>query len=372
MFDNEINFLSSEVKQRKSQNKKSPGPLVKPQILYTKPEKSFQEKQEITENRQTETPKKPNFFKKAGSFFSKFLKSKSQKPPHIKFKKSPDRPDVKDPLVPKKNSEPPAAKAQPGPDKIIEPIVAKSTESGPENKVKDIFQTKPSAHPKKEMPPGASMADITPEKQAHFTTPSISKTNQQKEAGVNLMPEDVTINIDFKNKILVLVGGVVFVAVIIGLSFLGIRLYSRSFVQDSVSTQEELLDIEDEINIYEEYRNESQDLSEKIDIASNLIKAHKHWSKLFPVIESITHSDILYSNFLGDVSGQVTLSPSAPGFKVVAQQILILKDSGEIIDNFDVSEIGLASSGSSDGSASGATFNLTLKFNPDFFLTTYE
>ena len=358
MFDNEINFLPPKMKSGKIRNKKKREDLVKPQTLYTKPEEPFREKQKpekISEH--SGKSKNPNFFKKVGAFFGKFLKTKKKKFLIEKPKQSPKK------FV---------AEGQSDSNKIIEPIVAKPIKSSPENKVKNVSQIKPLVYQKKEMSPDMAKATVLPVKPTHLTVPSVSGTNHPKEAGVNLMPEGASVNIDFKNKILVLVAGLVFVAVVLGLSFLGIRLYSRSFAKDSASAQEELLDIENEINVYKEYRQEYQGLSEKINLALNLIKKHKHWSKLFPVIESITHSDVLYSSFVGDISGQITLSSSAPGFRVLAQQILILKDSGTIIENFDISEIGLVSFNASDDSdrfAPRVAFNLTLKFNPDFFLS---
>ena len=385
MFDNEINFLPQGKKSRMADSKKGSKPFVKPNIAYTKTEEPFQEEQEVQEKiekqldpknkgvfsissksiapisavklvsvRDSKNLKKLNFFKKISVFVNKILKSKKKETLIDK----PGKP-LEKPVIPDHIELAPIKPAQAKPEPIIEEI----------SKVSSIIP------PEKEIQPQPDKEKIIPlpKKSSSFTVPSLSKIDQPKEAGVNLMPENIAVDVSFKNKIFIMIGGIIFAGVIIGLSFLGIRLYSRSFVNDSTDTQNELLDIEKEIKVYEKYRRESNVLAEQIGLTLDLVKAHKHWSKLFPAIEFITHADVLYSEFIGDISGQINLSSSAPNFKVLAQQILMLKDNGEIIEDFDVSDIGIFSKIGLDDPADSDTkvaFSLTLKFNPDFFLAS--
>lgn len=99
---------------------------------------------------------------------------------------------------------------------------------------------------------------------------------------------------------------------------------------------------------------------DKIDMFSYLIEQHLESSKVFGIIQKVTHPKVWFSNFDFN-SRQKTLKVSGKtqNFESLGQQLIILENE-ETIDNVDLETISISKEG-------GIEFNLSLSFKPDAF-----
>jgi len=99
---------------------------------------------------------------------------------------------------------------------------------------------------------------------------------------------------------------------------------------------------------------------DKIDMFSYLIEQHLEGSKVFGIIQKVTHPKVWFSN-LDFSPRQKTLKVSGKtqNFESLGQQLIIMENE-ETIDAVDLETISISKEG-------GIEFSLSLSFKPDVF-----
>jgi len=101
----------------------------------------------------------------------------------------------------------------------------------------------------------------------------------------------------------------------------------------------------------------------KINDFSSLLSSHRYSSQIFPLIESVTHPKVVFSDFSLELAkGIVTLSGITDSFQTLDQQLTILKGE-KLIKTAEVSDIVLEEDGR-------ISFNLNLVPNQQIFIQT--
>jgi len=98
----------------------------------------------------------------------------------------------------------------------------------------------------------------------------------------------------------------------------------------------------------------------KIDHFSYLVGQHLKASRIFEIIQKVTHPQVWFSKFdFNSREGQLKLSGETQNFVTLEQQTLILKGEEKIdkvnLENFSITKEGKIG------------FDLSLSFNPDIF-----
>ena len=311
MFDKDINFLPSDMKDKLGNKKKIAPPSPQVSVSYTKPTKPTSKGPESKIIPPGAAPPKANFFQRIGRLFQ--------------------------------------------------------VRKNPQSKTSNLKPQTSNLQP--------------PIKPAPLQTPSFSVPSAQparpkmKEAGVNLIPSDIAIGQEFKGKIIILIITIVITGLLLGLAFFSVRVYAESYAGYHNSAKDQLAVLEERIKSYQEYQLQSQETSQKVELVTHLIKGHTSWLNLFGTLEDITYADVRYTNFLGDITGQITVDVIASSFESLAQQLLVFKNS-EHIEEIDFS--GATKTVESGGSSEEGeeeeekipevNFNLILKLNPQVFL----
>ncbi len=96
----------------------------------------------------------------------------------------------------------------------------------------------------------------------------------------------------------------------------------------------------------------------KIEDFSNLFGSHQLSSNVFPFIESLTHPQVVWTDFNSDTEASIILlSGQTQNFQTLGQQISILKEEA-LIKRFDLSDIKLGKEGKVD-------FKIKLSLDPE-------
>jgi hypothetical protein len=98
----------------------------------------------------------------------------------------------------------------------------------------------------------------------------------------------------------------------------------------------------------------------KIDNFSYLVGQHLKTSRIFEIIQKITHPQVWFSKFdFNSRQGELKISGETQNFETLGQQILILGDE-EAINSVNLEKISITKEGKID-------FDLLLSFKPDIF-----
>jgi hypothetical protein len=104
-----------------------------------------------------------------------------------------------------------------------------------------------------------------------------------------------------------------------------------------------------------------QDYEKKINDFSFLLAAHKYNSQVFPLIESLTHPKVVFSNFSQDSDKRtIVLSGVTDSFQTLGQQLFIFKN-GEFIEEVKLSNIAFKEDGR-------ISFGFDLVLDPKIFI----
>ena len=99
----------------------------------------------------------------------------------------------------------------------------------------------------------------------------------------------------------------------------------------------------------------------KINDFSFLLASHEYSSQIFPLIESITHPKVAFSDFSLEVSKQsITLSGITDSFQTLGQQLVIFKNE-KLIKEAEVSNIAFEKDGR-------ISFDFNLILDPQIFI----
>ncbi len=99
----------------------------------------------------------------------------------------------------------------------------------------------------------------------------------------------------------------------------------------------------------------------KINDFASLLASRKYSSQIFPLIESITHPKVAFSDFSLEISrGGITLSGITDSFQTLDQQLVIFKNE-KLIKEANLSSISFKSDGR-------VSFNFDLVFDPKIFI----
>jgi hypothetical protein len=98
----------------------------------------------------------------------------------------------------------------------------------------------------------------------------------------------------------------------------------------------------------------------KIDDFSYLIEQHLEVSRIFEIIQKITHPQVLFSKFdLNSRQGALKIFGETQNFETLGQQILILRGEA-VINKVNLETVSIGKEGK-------INFDLSLFFNPDIF-----
>lgn len=87
------------------------------------------------------------------------------------------------------------------------------------------------------------------------------------------------------------------------------------------------------------------DYQKKINDFSRLLNGYKYSSQIFPLIESLAHPKVSFSNFSAEIQkGTVHVSGSADSFQTVQQQLIIFRNS-QFIKDVTLSGVSLGEKG---------------------------
>jgi len=331
MFEKQINFLPPEMQAEEQKEHRKNHPFSKNQVVYSTPNNDRQK--ELESKTLPPITQKTNLFQKIRKFFTK--KKKQKNPPVLapkKFKSRPEKLILKNlPKQPQKIKiasplpKPPTPQLRPVQPHPIPPPPTRPKPLPPKPQTKD--------KPEKLI---SVKASISPKKS--YSIPKRVESSRQKNTDVNLIPQEVTIRSELNAKLLVFFVGVFIAGLIIAISFFGVSFYSNIYKEYHATTGDQIEVLDEKINEIESFQFQSQRISERIGIVSELIKNHTSWLKLLKSLEAITHSQVTYNQFAGDDTGQVSLSATTDSLENFVQQVLYLKEV-DIIEEFEFSSV---------------------------------
>jgi len=175
---------------------------------------------------------------------------------------------------------------------------------------------------------------------------------------VNLIPDKLIAGLSPITKIRRIIWAGIASLVFILIISAGILAYQTYLINQVISTQREIKNVEDEIITYVPWQKDAVAFNQQIDGITKLLDRHIYWTEFFSFLEQNTLPNVHYANLSVDTSGVFTLAATAPDYGTVSKQIAVFKQS-DIITK--VSVVGATDNGTQ------INFNISLTVTPSIF-----
>jgi len=206
----------------------------------------------------------------------------------------------------------------------------------------------------------------------NLASPSVSATalgaNRQnpKILEVNLIKDEVQVSFDYNRGFFILIMMLVVAGLLVTEVYLGLDWWQR---QENARVEELRVETDKIGREATELNNKlasALTFKEKSAAFSSLLEKHVYWNNFFSWLEKNTLTTIKYKDFVGDLTGEYTLSGQAQTLADISWQVKTLLD-----DPLTVSvEVKQATVGerSENSEAGPVAFELQLKVKPEIFL----
>lgn len=194
---------------------------------------------------------------------------------------------------------------------------------------------------------------------------SSKKKEENHVLEVNLVKEEIVKYFDWQKGLLVFLFAIFFSLSFLSLIYWGVSWWfdNRQITSSSLNAQE-YFRIGKEIKELEPELNEVLAFKEKIDLSNSILDSHIYWTNFFDFLENNTLSNVYFSSFSGDISGNYQFSATSDSINAINAQIKKLLDNPYVKNaRVDSTNIGTDNEG-----APKISFNLFFLVDPKIFL----
>lgn len=222
-------------------------------------------------------------------------------------------------------------------------------------------------------PASEGKSEVAPEKKKKgfaFNPFKRGKEEKAKEEKLDIIDVDLVRGeivkfFDWQRNVLILLISIflslaVLAGVYWGISWWGSNIEyagDPNLAQNYYKLDKQIKELDDEVNEVLRFRD-------RLETVDTLLSEHTYWTNLFSFLEENTLTNVYFSGFSGDLSGQYSLSAHSDDFNAIDAQVKKFL-AHEYVRNAQVTS-GSISSG--DGGSASISFTIKLSLNPDIFL----
>lgn len=192
-----------------------------------------------------------------------------------------------------------------------------------------------------------------------------NKNSEEDKSDVNLLPQELNL-VSRENIISMIISTLLISIVILFVIYFAILIYKINIDRQINSLDLKIEEVVKNSEDFDKLIVEIEDWKSRIQKIKGLLNKHVYWTEFFAKVEASTLPEVKFSSFAGSVSGNITLSASAPDYYTVARQWIYLKGAKDFVE--DVVIEGASASGSqSSGIDTKINFSLILDLADDIF-----
>lgn len=192
-----------------------------------------------------------------------------------------------------------------------------------------------------------------------------NKNSEEDKSDVNLLPQELNL-VSRENIISMIISTLLISIVILFVIYFAILIYKINIDRQINSLDLKIEEIVKNSEDFDKLIVEIEDWKSRIQKINGLLNKHVYWTEFFARVEANTLPEVKFSSFAGSVSGNITLSASAPDYYTVARQWIHLKGAKDFVEDAIIE--GASASGSqSSGIDTKINFSLILDLVDDIF-----
>ncbi len=191
------------------------------------------------------------------------------------------------------------------------------------------------------------------------------KEGRESVIEVNLVKEEIVKYFDWQK------GGIIlFLALFFSLSLLSVGYWGVSWWADKKQSASNSLYNQRYFQVNKEIKELSSEVEDvlsfkkRLDLSNSLLDGHIYWSNFFDFLENNTLSDVYFSTFSGDISGDYEFNATSNNLDAINAQIKKFLESPYVKNaKVDSTDVAIDDSGKSK-----ISFQLVLLLDPQIFL----
>jgi Tfp pilus assembly protein PilN len=198
------------------------------------------------------------------------------------------------------------------------------------------------------------------ETQFHQPQPLIRAKFISEGGGVDLIPQSAKTR-SWKQISNLLLMSLFISLLIIGLFYLTLYVQGRNKINQKITKEQQISDLEQQILGYRSLNDEIKNLGEDIKLVYSVLSKHIYWTDFFVKLEKYTVAEVYYKGFSGGNSGALTLEAVGQSYDSVARQLKLLQqpEAAEFVSS--------ASILSAQAGEGGVDFQINIVLNPNLF-----
>lgn len=149
---------------------------------------------------------------------------------------------------------------------------------------------------------------------------------------VNLVKDELIVFFDWKKNITIAFLILILTSLLIFEVNNILKYWEKIEILKAEKIEREIEEVKKEVIVLNNKASNALLFKEKSLAFTKLLNDHIYWSNFFKFLEKNTLNTVKYSGFSGDISGDYSLSASAPSYAEASWQAKVLKDSPYVDD----------------------------------------
>lgn len=206
-----------------------------------------------------------------------------------------------------------------------------------------------------------------PKKKNNFLSIFKKKDKEEKKEGefdVNLLPFGSNIPTARKMISILLIAFILSMALVF-IAYFGYSLYKERVFNVYEDLEDKIVSQSNSIKKYDSFIAEIEDWEVKIKEIDSFVDRHIYWTLFFERLEENTLPGVEFTGFAGNIENVIVFEASAPDYKTVSKQWLLLREADDFINSVSIDSISLLDNGEGGVKVS---FSLVVDFKEEVFL----